>query len=255
MSKSLIIAHNTFKELIRNRVLYSFLVFALFLVLLTIAIGQLSYTEQLQLTMSLGLSSIHLCIMGLTIFLGGSMIYKEIERLTILTILSRPISRTEFLIGKYIGFCTLLALFTFGFFVAFSLNLFMLGFEFNVADLFVAFLGIFLEAVTLLSVTTFFSTFCASFLAILFSIGFFLVAHWSLTVKDVLPDGTKNMFYYVITLVKKFLPSFEHFNWRVNALEPFVTAEIALYAISIAALWTLVFLVGAAIIFRRKDFA
>lgn len=255
MIKSLIIAHNTFKELIRNRVLYAFLMFALFLVLLTVAVGQLSYTEQLRLTMGLGLSSIHLCIMGLTIFLGGSMIYKEIERLTILTILVRPISRTQFLLGKYLGFCALIASFTFGFFIVFVLNLFLLGFTFNAADLFVVFVGILLEAITLLSVTTFFSTFCASFLAILFSIGVFLLAHWSLTVKEVSVAENANMFYSVISFTKKFLPNFEHFNWRLNALEPFVSAEVAAYGFGIAALWTIVFLVGASLIFRRKDFA
>lgn len=255
MSKSLIIAHNTFKELIRNRVLYAFLVFALFLVLLTVAVGQLSYSEQLRLSMSLGLSSIHLCMMGLTIFLGGSLIYKEIERLTILTVLSRPISRSQFLLGKYLGFSALIASFTMGFFVVFSLNLFLLGFQFHIGDLFVSFLGILLEALTLLAVTTFFSTFCASFLAILFSIAVFLIAHWSLTPREVKASIHPHFFSDVIHSVKIFLPNFEHFNWRLNALEPFVTSQVALYGIAIAVVWITLFLWAAALIFRNKDFA
>ncbi|MCC6137720.1 MAG: ABC transporter permease [Bdellovibrionaceae bacterium] len=255
MKNIIVIAKNTFKELIRNRVLYSFLLFAIFLVLMTVAVGQLSYTEQLRLTMSLGLACIHMCIMGLTVFLGGSIIYKEIERLTILTILSRPISRSHFLIGKYLGFSALILSFSLGFYVVFCLNLLLLGFDFNKWDMFVAFVGIVLEAVTLLSVTTFFSTFCASFLTILFSIGMFLVAHWTLTVKAAHADGTRNIFYYVIVFVKKFLPNFEHFNWRLNALEPFVTTSIASYGIAIAAVWVTLFLIMASLIFRTKDFA
>lgn len=255
MKNILIIAKNTFKELIRNRVLYAFLLFAIFLVFMTVAIGQLSYTEQLRLTVSLGLACIHVCIMGLTIFLGGSLIYKEIERLTILTILSRPISRSQFLIGKYLGFGALILSFTFGFYVVLFLNLILLGFEFSKVDLLVAFLGIALEAVTLLSVTIFFSTFCASFLTILFSIGIFLVAHWTLSVKETKSDGSVNTFYYVITFVKKFLPNFEYFNWRLNALEPYVTSSMMFNGVAIAALWMGIFLILAALIFRTKDFA
>lgn len=255
MKNIFIIAQNTFKELIRNRVLYSFLFFALFLVMLTVAVGQLSYTEQLRLTLSLGLACIHLCIMGLTVFLGGSIIYKEIERLTILTLLARPISRTQFLMGKYFGFAALLILFTLGFYVVFSLNLFMLGFPFDNLDLFIAFCGIVLEAVTLLSITTFFSTFCASFLTILFSVGLFLVAHWNMTIPTKISNTDETIYFSVIQFSKKFLPNFENFNWRLNALEPFVTPTIAGYSVLIAFLWIVIFLTLATVIFRTKDFA
>lgn len=193
--------------------------------------------------------------MGLTVFLGGSIIYREIERLTILTILSRPISRTHFLIGKYLGFSALIVSFSVGFYVVFALNLLLLGFEFNKWDMLVAFVGIVLEAITLLAVTTFFSTFCASFLTILFSIGLFIVAHWTLSVSAAHSDGTRNIFYYVIVFVKKFLPNFDHFNWRLNALEPFVTVQMMSYGFTIAAVWIIVFLALASLIFRTKDFA
>lgn len=255
MSQVYLIAKNTFKELIRNRVLYSFLLFAIFLVLLTVAVGQLSYTEQLRLTMSLGLASIHICIMGLTVFLGGSIIYKEIERLTILTLLSRPISRTQFLLGKYFGFLALLISFIIGFYIVFSLNLFILGFEFSYWDLFISFLGIVLESITLLAVTTFFSTFCASFLSILFSVGVFLIAHWSVSIPTLELDGEKTIFYYVVHFIKQALPDFEHFNWRLNALEPFVTTTQVLSSGGMAALWVAIFLTMATLVFRNKDFA
>lgn len=255
MKNIIIIAKNTFKELIRNRVLYSFLFFAIFLVLLIVAVGQLSYTEQFRLTVSLGLSCIHMCIMGLTVFLGGSLIYKEIERLTILTILVRPISRTQFLVGKYIGFSALILSFLIGFYIVLLINLLFLGFTFSSLDLFVAFVGIALEAITLLAVTIFFSTFCASFLTILFSIGIFLLAHWTLTIKPTRADGSTNIFFYIISFVKKFLPNFEHFNWRLHALEPYVTTSMLGNGFAIATLWLAVFLILASLIFRTKDFA
>ena len=196
-----------------------------------------------------------MCIVGLTIFLGGSIIYKEIERLTILTLLSRPISRTQFLMGKYVGFMALLMTFIFGFYIVFSINLLLLGFDFNFIDLAIAFLGIILECFTLLAVTTFFSTFCASFLTILFSVGFFLVAHWSVSIATLEQHGQKTLFYYIVHFAKQALPNFEHFNWRLNALESFVTGEQIVRSSGIAVLWILIFLICASFIFRNKDFA
>ncbi len=255
MSKISLIAMNTFKELIRNRVLYAFLLFAIFLVILTVAIGQLSYTEQLRLTMSLGLASIHMCIMGLTIFLGGSLIYKEIERLTILTLLSRPIGRSQFLLGKYFGFLSLIVSFCTGFYIVFTLNLLFLGFDFRHQDLMITFIGIGLEAITLLAITIFFSTFCASFLSIIFSIGLFIVGHWSSSIPAIELEGTKTVFYHVIHFAKKILPNFEHLNWRLNAIESFVTPQIFFVGFSMALLWSCIFLISASVIFRSKDFA
>ena len=62
MKNILVIAQNTFIELLRNRLLYLLLFFAVFLLLLMVALGQLSYTEQLRLTLGLGLGSIHICL-------------------------------------------------------------------------------------------------------------------------------------------------------------------------------------------------
>ena len=162
MMKVAVIAQNTFKELLRNRVLYAFLFFAIFLILMMFALGQLSYTEQMRLTLSMGLASIHICLVGLTIFIGGSVVYREIDRLTILTLLARSISRTEFLLGKYFGFLKLMILFIFGFFLLYYANMRIMGFDIKATDLLIVFAGFTLEVMILLAVTIFFSTFCRS---------------------------------------------------------------------------------------------
>ena len=115
MKNIYVISQNTFLELVRNRVLYMFLFFAVFLLFLMLALGQLSFAEQFRLSISLGLASIHMCLVALTIFIGGSIVYKEIDRLTILTVLVRPLSRPQFLVGKYLGFLQLMFSFNLGF--------------------------------------------------------------------------------------------------------------------------------------------
>jgi len=256
MKKISVIAQNTFKELLRNRVLYSFLMFAIFLLLMMIALGQLSYTEQYRLTLSMGLSSIHLCLMGLTIFIGGSVVYREIDRLTILTLLARSISRTEFLLGKYFGFLRLMILFIAGFFILYYANMLIMGFSVSARDLLIVFLGYTCEVMVLLAVTIFFSTFCASFLTIIFSLGFFAIAHWAVSLTTMVTENDQNrQFMRVAHAVQTVLPNLEKFNWRLYPLEHGITGQTVGMAVVSAVCWAVFFLLAASLIFRNRDFA
>lgn len=256
MKKIIIIAQNTFKELLRNRVLYAFLFFAIFLMLMMFALGQLSYTEQLRLTLTMGLSCIHICLVGLTIFIGGSVVYREIDRLTILTLLARSISRSEFLLGKYFGFLKLMILFIFGFFILYYGNMTLMGFDIPFLDLLLVFVGFSLEVMVLLAVTIFFSTFCASFLTIIFSLCFFIIGHWAVNLTTMVVENPNNKSYMIVAkLVQFFLPNLENYNWRLHPLEHFLTTQLISSNLATAFCWVSFFLLSASLIFRNKDFA
>lgn len=255
MKNIFIISQNSFKELIRNRVLYAFLFFAIFLLFLMLALGQLSYTEQYRLSVSLGLASIHLCLVGLTIFLGGSIIFREIDRLTILTVLVRPLSRAQFILGKYFGFLQLMFVFNFGFFFLYLLSLQFMGFQFEFLDLLYVFLGFALEIMILLSVTLFFSTFCASFLTIIFTICFFIIGHWSETLANMLATNSTQQYVLVAKIINITLPNLEIFNWRAQPVEAFLENTYVLRATGASLLWTMFFLLSSALIFRKRDLA
>src|ERR1044071_5461067 len=98
-----ILAVNTFREVIRDRILYALIVFAILLIGLSLALGQLSFAEQARISANFGMSAIHLCAVALAIFVGSNLVYKEIEKKTIMTILVRPISRLQFIFGKALG--------------------------------------------------------------------------------------------------------------------------------------------------------
>lgn len=253
MKNIFVISQNTFKELIRNRVLYAFLFFAVFLLLLMLALGQLSFTEQFRLSISLGLSSIHLCLIGLTIFIGGSIVYREIDRLTILTVLVRPMSRAEFLLGKYFGFLQLMLVFNFGFYCLYVLSLLFMGFDFDLASVFLVFFGFAIETGIILSVTLFFSTFSASFLTIIFTLCFFVIGHWSQTLMQLMAHRSEDS--WVIKLAYRGLPNLEIFNWRLQPVEPFLQSAYVLQSLLIACAWVVFFLFASALIFRKRDFA
>jgi len=94
---------NTFREAVRDRVLYGVLGFACAVLFFTLALAELSLHDQARVVTDVGLASISLFSVMIAIFLGSSLLYKEIERKTLYVILPKPIRRAEFLLGKYFG--------------------------------------------------------------------------------------------------------------------------------------------------------
>ncbi len=105
------IALNTYREAVRDRVLFGVLMLAAAVLALTLALGELSLDQQMRVVTDLGLASISLFSVVIAIFLGSSLLYKEIERKTLYVILPKPIARFEFLLGKYFGIVATCAVF------------------------------------------------------------------------------------------------------------------------------------------------
>ena len=103
------IALNTFREAVRDRVLYAMLFFALGLILFSLVLGQIADREQLRLTVDVGLGGISLMAVLVAIVLGVSNLYKELDRKTVYFILPMPIARWQFLVGKFAGMVWVLA--------------------------------------------------------------------------------------------------------------------------------------------------
>ena len=105
------ISLNTYREAVRDRVLFGVLVLAAGVLALTLALGELSLDQQMRVVTDMGLASISLFSVVVAIFLGSSLLYKEIERKTLYVILPKPIARFEFLLGKYFGIVATCAVF------------------------------------------------------------------------------------------------------------------------------------------------
>lgn len=97
------IALNTFREAVRDRILLGVVGLASGVLVFTLALGELSLDQQRRVVEDIGLASISLFSVLVAIFLGSSLLYKEIERKTLYVILPRPIDRWEFLVGKHLG--------------------------------------------------------------------------------------------------------------------------------------------------------
>lgn len=94
---------NTFREAVRDKVLYGVLAFAGALLLFTLALAELSLNERERIVHDIGLASISLFAVVIAVFLGSSLLYKEIDRKTLYIILPRPLRRHEFVVGKFVG--------------------------------------------------------------------------------------------------------------------------------------------------------
>ena len=103
MSGILVIARNTFRENIRDKVLYNLILFALIMILSSIVVGQLSLGNEVKIILDFGLASISIFGMLIAVFLGIGLVYKEMDKRTIYALLAKPVHRYEFILGKYLG--------------------------------------------------------------------------------------------------------------------------------------------------------
>ncbi|MFB3896853.1 MAG: ABC transporter permease [bacterium] len=103
------IAINTFREAIRNKILYILLVFAILLILFSVILAILSIGQEQKIIKDVGLSAILFFGVLISIMVGIGLIYNELDKRTIYVIVSKPIHRYEFVLGKFFGLLLTLA--------------------------------------------------------------------------------------------------------------------------------------------------
>src|SRR5262250_2562183 len=109
MSAVAVIAVNTFRESVRDKVLYSIVAFAVLLIGASYLLGQLTAGQDLKIMKDLGLSSISIFGLFIAVFIGIGLVSKEVERRSIYSLLSKPIHRYQLVLGKYAGLVLTLA--------------------------------------------------------------------------------------------------------------------------------------------------
>ncbi|MCX4241388.1 ABC transporter permease [Paraliomyxa miuraensis] len=97
------VALNTFREAVRNRVLYVLALFAVGLMAFSVVLGELSMHEEIRVIKDLGLFGISFVGVVIALFLGVNLLSKELDRKTVYFVIPKPLRRFEFLLGKYLG--------------------------------------------------------------------------------------------------------------------------------------------------------
>ncbi len=168
------ITRNTFREAVRNKILYSLLFFAVLIIMSAVAVGRLSLHEEIRMTRDIGLFGIDVFGVIIAIFVGVNLLYKELDLKTVYTILPKPIHRWEFVLGKWLGMLLTLAVQVAVMGLVLAGTLAIQGASFD-APLWKALWLLYVNVVVVTSIAVLFSSFSSPFLSGFFSLGVFIV--------------------------------------------------------------------------------
>jgi len=255
--KIIAIALNTFRESVRDRVLYNLVLFVSLIVVAAVVISRIAVGQEAKIIVDAGLSATAVFGLLIAIFIGIGLVSKEIEKRTIAVILSKPVRRSHFILGKYFGLCLTLLVNTAAMAVTVMLALVYVkgGYDSMQLTLWPAAYLIFLELAIITAVALLFSCFSSPALSALFTLLIFLIGRWSPDLK--LFADTANSFttralcrglYYL-------LPNLANFNFiNEAAYGQAVPGRLLVGNTVYAVCYVAALLAAAALIFERRDF-
>lgn len=246
---------NTFREAVRDRVLYNLVLFVLLLVASAPVISQISIGMEKLMLVNLGLSSISLFGVIIAIFVGIGLVSKEIEKKTLYTILSRPVRRWEFIAGKYLGLLLTLVvnamLMTVGFYMA--LLIFTHGLHRADGMLLVAIYFIILQFMMMVAITLLFSTFSTPIFSAIFAFSLFVIGTFGNDLRNfaAMSHGATR---WLATAAAYVMPNFASLNVISQvAHEQSVGSQLVLFNTLYALLYSVAVTAAAVLVFERRN--
>src|SRR6266567_5500033 len=175
------IASNTFREAVRDRVLYNLIAFALLMSGAAVLVGQISIDIERLVVINLGLTAVSLFGLVIAIFIGIGLVSKEMDKRTLYTVLSRPVRRWEFIVGKFFGLTGTLIVNTFLMAIGVFLALLYVAHKFEKPDalILVALYFIILQFLIICALALLFSSFSSPLLSAVFAFSLFVIGSFS----------------------------------------------------------------------------
>ena len=254
MQLLMVVAGNTFRETIRDKILYNLVLFAVLLIGASVLLGTLTIGEQARIVNDLGLAAINLVAVIIAIFVGIGLVTKEIERRTVYTILARPITRVQFVLGKYMGLGLIVMVNIAIMFVMFLGTIALTGNAVH-GSLFQAVELILVETLLVMAMALFFSTFSSSTLSATMTIGFYIIGHLTSDLKGIAEKSQSQLTESALTTLYYICPNLEMLNIKGQAASGLLV-EVGYQATATAygLLYAGLLLTGACVIFQRRDF-
>ncbi|OHA50783.1 MAG: hypothetical protein A3A97_01680 [Candidatus Terrybacteria bacterium RIFCSPLOWO2_01_FULL_40_23] len=255
-NRVLAIALNTFRESIRDRILFVVAVFALFIIGSSLFLGSISLDQDIKIIKDFGLTAIFLLQIFIIIFVGANLIYKEVERKTFFLILSKPIKKSEVIMGKCLGLSLTIFLMTALTSLMFFGVLFIkTGTLSGIPYLILAILLGFIEATLIIMISILFSGFTSPILSSVYTVSLFLIGHSSSVVLGIIDRQDNVIIKYIFSVLYYIFPNLEKFNIRndvlYNSIPVFQTLALTVvYALAYGAALFLI----AKFIFDRREY-
>lgn len=251
--KVISIALNTFRENLRDKLLYNLLIFALLMIGSSLILMRLTLGEFHRLILDIGLGSINFFGVLIAIFVGIGLVSKEIEKKTIYTIVSKPVARYQFILGKYLGLSLTLLINT----AIMACGLLVVLYVQEVpihAVLFKALGLIVVEFMVITAVALLFSTFSSATFSAIFTLALYVIGHLT---PDLKAFGEKmgGLGKTILEGMYYLLPNLDRFNLKGHVTHQLDVSAGDLLVISVYGMaYTAFLLTLASVIFQRRDF-
>ena len=257
------IARNTFRENIRDKILYNLILFAIIMILSSVVLGQLTLGYEDKVIVDMGLSSISIFGNLIAIFIGISLVYKELERRTVYALLAKPIRRSEFILGKYLGLLLTLLVN-----VAIMAAGLMLTLMYNGKIEFASYIRlapavylIFLSLTVITALALLFSTFSTPALSALFTFFLWVIGHFNRDLLELGKIAKSSPVEWLCRILYYALPNIANFEAvgsrnviqsaaYYRPIDPAAVGWVTIYAI----LYSSALLAAAMLVFSRRDF-
>lgn len=249
------ISGNTFREAIRDRILYNLVLFVLLITACAILLGELTDGQEARTIVNIGLTAMLVFGTFIAIFVGVGLVSKEIEKRTVFAIFAKPVKRSVFIVGKYLGLClTLLVnVLIMGFGV--TLALVYVGGTSLVASIWPAIYLIFLELAIITAVAIIFSSFSSPSLSALLTFFVFVIGHLSSSLRDLGQAMGSAFARFVLDAIFFMMPNLSLFSFRTeaaNGLTP--NNEMIFGGTAYAVVYILILITITIVIFSRRNF-
>jgi Cu-processing system permease protein len=249
------IASNTFREAVRDRVLYNLIAFALLLSGAAILVGQISIEIEKLVVINLGLTAVSLFGVVIAIFIGIGLVSKEIEKRTLYTVLSRPVRRWEFIVGKFFGLAGTLVVNTLFMALGVFGALLYLAHRFHKPDawVLVALYFIILQFLIICALALLFSSFSSSLLSAVFAFALFVIGSFAEDLRG-FASMAHGVSRWLATGAAYLVPNFSALNVISSvAHEQPIAGHLILYNTVYATLYTTMAVCGAVLIFEHRN--
>ncbi len=249
------VASNGFREVIRDRVLYLIGFFALLLIIAMRLLPEVATTTSDKIVIDFGLAAIEILGVIVAVFVGTGLINKEIEKRTVLVLIAKPLSRSEFILGKHLGLSGVLGVLVFAMAVSYLALLSLGRIDYPLASILVSSLFLFLELCLITAVALVFGVFTSSLLATMLSFGVYLMGNLS---RDLVELGnlSKNSSIQAMTEgLYLVLPDLSRLNLKNEAVYSILPSAMTLLSNGVYALfYTTILLAIAILLFSRRQF-
>ena len=249
------IASKTFREAVRDRVLYNLIAFAVLISGAAILVGQISIGIERLVVVNLGLTAVSLFGVVIAIFIGIGLVSKEIDKRTLYTVLSRPVQRWEFIVGKFFGLAGTLVVNTFFMAIGVFAALLYVSRHFRAADswILVALYFIVLEFLIVTALALLFSSFSSPLLSAVFAFSLFVIGSFAEDLRG-FASMAQGATRWLATATAYLVPNLSSLNIISSvAHEQPVAAQLIVSNTLYALLYAGMALCGAILIFERRN--